>query len=199
VSMLSPGGVGRSRPYTPPRRRGARLLRVVAVLAVFALLGGATWYFVLREPPSKSKPKAAACPTLPAKPVAATQPPRTSRPPRTSQQIVPRQVTVNVYNATKRQGLAARTAAAMRQRGFVIGKIANDPLRKTLAGSAEVRSGVKGKSRAPLVAAHVAGAVSVVDKRTDLTVDLVLGARFTALRTPEQVTALLTSAKPPGC
>jgi hypothetical protein len=193
VSMLSPGGVGRSRPYTPPRRRGARLLRVVAVLAVFALLGGATWYFVLRETPSKSKPKAAACPTLPAKPVAATQPPRTP------QQIVPRQVTVNVYNATKRQGLAARTAAAMRQRGFVIGKIANDPLRKTLAGSAEVRSGVKGKSRAPLVAAHVAGAVSVVDKRTDLTVDLVLGARFTALRTPEQVTALLTSAKPPGC
>jgi hypothetical protein len=186
--MLSPGGVGRSRPYTRPRRRGARFLRVVAVLVVFALLGGATWYFFLREGASKPKPKAVACPTLPAKPVAATRPP-----------VTPKQVTLNVYNATKRQGLAARTAAAMRQRGFVIGTIANDPQHKALAGSAEVRSGPKGKSRALLVAAHVAGAVLVVDKRSALTVDLVLGQRFTALRTPEQVTALLTPTKPPGC
>jgi hypothetical protein len=84
-------------------------------------------------------------------------------------------------------------------RGLPEGKIANDPLRKVVAGTAEVRSGVKGKPRSALVAAQVAGAVAAVDTRADLTVDLVVGQKFAALRTPDEVAKVLAPPKPPGC
>ena len=82
----------------------------------------------------------------------------------------------------------------------MIGRIANDPLNSKVPIPAEVRSGKQGRSRTPVVALQVAGARSTVDARADLTVDLVLGQKFTALRTPAQITALLTPPpRPPGC
>ena len=61
----------------------------------------------------------------------------------------PATTTVNVYNASTKNGLAARTAAELRKRGFLIGEVRNDPLRRKVA-VAEVRFGPAGKSRAPL-------------------------------------------------
>ena len=53
----------------------------------------------------------------------------------------PATTTVNVYNASSKNGLAARTAAELRERGFVIGEVRNDPLRRKVA-VAEVRSAI---------------------------------------------------------
>jgi hypothetical protein len=93
----------------------------------------------------------------------------------------PADVTVNVYNATDRQGLAARTATDVRKRGFVVATVANDPLQRTVAGVAEVRFGASGVARAKVVLTLVKGAKTVRDSRPDGTVDLVLGEKFTAL------------------
>jgi hypothetical protein len=204
VSMLSPGGVGRSRPYIPPhRRRRARRMRLVAALTVVAVAAGAGWYVFLREPAPKARAKTAACPTARATPGGAaratTAPGTVAQPVAGQPPVAARQVAVNVYNATTRKGLAAQTAAELRKRGFVIGKIANDPLNKAIPGTAEVRGGRKSRNRVTLVSAYVAGARPVIDQRPDLTVDLVVGQRFAALRTPAQVTTLLTPPKPPGC
>lgn len=94
----------------------------------------------------------------------------------------PANTTVNVYNATTKKGLAARTATELRRRGFTIGDVSNDPLKRKVAGAAEVRYGPAGKARAPLVVPLGGkGTTQVADKRKEATVDLVLGATFTSL------------------
>jgi hypothetical protein len=186
--MLSPGGMGRARSYRPPRRRrGARAVRVLAIVAVLAVLGGGGWYLFLRD--ADAQPAAAPPPR-----VCPTKPPASALPP-----VAPRQTQVNIYNATARKGLAAQTATALKQRGFVVGKVSNDPLRRIVVGTAEVRSGPTGRPRSTLVTAHVAGATPVLDKRPDLTVDLVLGQKFAALRPPAEVVKILAPPKPAGC
>ncbi len=115
----------------------------------------------------------------------------------------PGAVTVNVYNATDRAGLARGTAGELTQRGFTVGKIANDPLAKTITGVAEIRYGTKGAGGAKLLRVYVPGATVVSDARTDATVDLVLGAKFATVATTAQAQAALTkpvpSASGAGC
>lgn len=96
----------------------------------------------------------------------------------------PAQVTVNIFNATKRSGLAGSTAKLVKERGFVLGSVQNDPARKAIAQSAEVRYGPNGEAGAQLVIALVAGSVPIQDSRADASVDLVLGDGFTALAEP---------------
>lgn len=93
--------------------------------------------------------------------------------------LTPDQVTVNVFNATNRAGLAAATSKAMADLGFVPGQVANDPEHKSIPGPAEVRHGPNGKAGAQLVMSVVGeGAVTVDDGRQDASVDLVLGDGF---------------------
>lgn len=93
----------------------------------------------------------------------------------------PADIRLNVYNATDRNGLASSAAREMRTRGFAILDVANDPLNKTVTGTAEVRGGAGSEAAAGVVAAQVPGAVFVLDTRTDGTVDLVVGDAFEAL------------------
>lgn len=113
------------------------------------------------------------------------------------------QVTTNVYNATDRAGLAAGTAEQLQVRGFVIGKIDNDPLSKTITGVAEIRHGPSGESAARLMAFYLPGAELVDDGRKDATVDTVLGAAFTEVAAQSEVDAALAAPSPspsgPGC
>ena len=115
----------------------------------------------------------------------------------------PATVTVNVYNATDRSGLARKTAVEMKARGFVIGKVANDPLGKSVVVSAEVRHGPKGLAQARLVSFYVPGSVLVADTRADATVDMVLGEAYSGVASPAEVTKALASPSPtssgPGC
>lgn len=93
----------------------------------------------------------------------------------------PRKVKVNVYNATGRAGLAARTADLLRARRFAIGAVANDPAKAKVPGTSLVRYGPKAAAAAALVATQVDGAKLQADKRPGAVVDLVLGVAFTGL------------------
>ena len=109
--------------------------------------------------------------------------------------LTPSQITVNVYNSTTRAGLASDTAKSVKDRGFVVAKVANDPLKKNVPGTAELRFGPSGQTAAALVAPLVAGAASVNDGRADATVDLVLGSAFQGL-TPVPSTVTATPPNP---
>jgi hypothetical protein len=114
-----------------------------------------------------------------------TASPRTTEPtctPFDPKAPAPGNTTVNVYNATDKNGLAGRTALELERRGFTVGAVANDPLNRKVPGPAEVRFGPKGKARAQIVAPLGGkGTKQVADKRKDATVDLVLGDTFTKL------------------
>ncbi|GAA6527675.1 LytR C-terminal domain-containing protein [Intrasporangium sp. DVR] len=89
--------------------------------------------------------------------------------------LTPADVTINVYNATGRQGLALATSKRAADRGFKIANVSNDPLKKTIKAPAQIRYGPAGEESAKLLAQHVKGAVLARDKRKGDTVDLVLG------------------------
>ncbi|MFI9269709.1 LytR C-terminal domain-containing protein [Kitasatospora sp. NPDC052896] len=115
----------------------------------------------------------------------------------------PQAVTVNVYNATDKSGLAARTADELKQRGFTIGKVGNAPsaLDKKVPGSVQLISGPAGAGAATLLGAQVAGSATMTDSRTDATVDFVIGDGYNALLDPNAAAAALadaTKAKPTG-
>jgi LytR cell envelope-related transcriptional attenuator len=111
--------------------------------------------------------------------------------------VTPGAVTINVYNATNRNGLAASVAKSLRRQGFKVHTIANDPLGKQIAGVGEVRHGQPGATGAKLAALSLPGATVILDYRTDDTVDLVLGDRFSALRTlPKGATSQATKPAP---
>ena len=87
----------------------------------------------------------------------------------------PSDVSLNVYNATKRAGLAAAASKTARDRGFKVKVVGNDPKKATIKQNAQVRFGPEGQASAKVVIAHGPGAVGVNDKREGDTVDLVLG------------------------
>jgi len=95
-------------------------------------------------------------------------------------------VKLNVYNSTDRSGLAVSTATKLEGYKFQVLKKAN--LSVVVHSSAEIRFGPKEVGAAQLVLAYVPGAEKVFDiNRTDATVDLVLGDKFSGLRTPTDV------------
>src|SRR5258708_37870572 len=63
------------------------------------------------------------------------------------------QIKLNVYNSTNRRGLAASAATVLKQRGFTIAKVTNDPLKANLAVAAQIRGGSAESSAMRVVAA----------------------------------------------
>ena len=106
-------------------------------------------------------------------------------------------MTVNVFNATGRMGLAAEVAAELRARGFVVGQVSNDPLARTVAGTAELRHSPDGGPGARTLAAQIQGATVAPDQRKDASVDLVMGTAFLGMVTPEEALVRLTPLPPP--
>ena len=161
---------GSSRARRARRRRALITLGIVLLMLFFAFWYAYSYY---RD---SDKAKAAPKPTCTAT--------------ATSTVKTPAQVTVNVFNATDRTGLAAKTAADVRKRGFKVSTVSNDPLQHDVTIAAEVRYGTSGTASAKLVLALVKGSKSVRDSRTDSSVDLVLGTKFTALTpAPKKATA----------
>jgi hypothetical protein len=187
MSMFTPPGVGGNKKRV--RRRGRRRSsRVGLVLLLVLATAVGLYWFVLRDTGADTvtaKP-GPSCPAASPTPSAAAA----------------SQVRVNVYNATEERGLASKVADQLRKRGFHVGKVDNDPAKRTVTGVAEVRSSKVGTAAARTVGAQVYRFVTVPDQRPDATVDLVLGVSFKALRSTEQASAALspTSApKPSGC
>lgn len=126
---------------------------------------------------------AATTPVAPAPPATTTAPAPTG-----PAVLMPDAVEVNVYNATARPGLAANTAAGLRDRGFTVLDIDNAPPEDIVAEPAQIRASVADSPPVRLLVQHVPGAVVVADGRLDGTVDLVIGEAFTALGDPALVT-----------
>lgn len=113
--------------------------------------------------------------------------------------VTPRMVSVNVYNATSRDGLAASVAESLQSQGFKVAKVGNDPLSLTIQGVGEIRRGPTGAAGGALAATRLSGAKIVPDERTDDTVDVVLGNKFRALSTPPRSTRSKAAKPTPSC
>ncbi|PKW27631.1 LytR C-terminal domain-containing protein [Phycicoccus duodecadis] len=119
----------------------------------------------------------------------AARPPAATCTPYVAPALTPDEVTVNVYNATTRPGLAGSTSKLLAERGYALGKVANDPTDRPVPRIVELRYGPQGQAAAQLVlTAMPRGTTSVRDARKDTSVDVVLGSGYRALR-PESAPA----------
>ncbi len=88
-------------------------------------------------------------------------------------------VTVNVFNASSRAGLAGQTARELATRGFLVGTTANATVTPT--APEEVRFGEAGLAAAYTLASNLTDPVLILDTRTDGSVDLILSNTFPGL------------------
>lgn len=187
MSMFTPAGVG-GRKQVRRRGRSRHTGRTVLIVLILVTAGaaGAAWWWNNHNTSMVAATQRPSCPPTQSAPTV----------------VAARDVHLNVYNATKRRGLASDVAQQLRKRGFRVGKVENDPANRTVTGIAEVRSSTSGAAAARTVAAQVATYVAVPDQRKDASVDLVLGAAFRTLRTPAAATAAMSPtpvARPAGC
>jgi hypothetical protein len=105
-----------------------------------------------------------------------------------------RQISVNVYNATDRIGLAGTVKLDFEYRKFHVVKTGNNPLGKPVPGVAVIRYGPKAVGAAYVVDAYFLNdAVHQYDpSRTDSSVDVVLGGEFRQLATQTEVNQAFT-------
>ncbi len=189
MTTLTPTGSGRRSP----------LPVIAAVIAALVLGVGGGWWFAGRDKGTTTATPSGSTSCTPKASGSVSGGAGTGKP------VVlpaPSTITLNVYNATTRKGLARTTAAELAARGFKTAAVANDPLKKSIPGAAEIRAGAAGALAAKVAAAQVVGAVIVADKRTSKVVDFVIGDGYAALATPDQVKVALSpsaSPAPSGC
>lgn len=113
------------------------------------------------------------------------------------------EVVLNVYNSTKKKGLAAQVALDFKREGFRINKIENDPRKAKVDGVAEIRYGPNAADAAKLVEYYLAGATMVELDRASDRVDVAVGRGYTQLADGGAVAAILAKPTPqvsgPGC
>ncbi len=220
MSMLTPQGLkgkqyrvtGTAYPRLGrPPKKSRKILAVIGSLLALALigLGGVQLVDIFSGKFKHASAQACASPsaTVAGKPLAA---PAADAPPGTAATPAapvdpdavpqPQSVTVNVYNATAKAGLAARTADELKKRGFVIGKVGNAPtaLDKKVPGTATVVGGPAALGAMTLLSSQIAGATSTPDARTDASVDFVIGDSYNALLDETQAAAALALATKPS-
>lgn len=201
MSMLTPPGMGGKYRVTgnayPRMRRPRRRRRiVVAALAAVVALGLAGWgtlqlIDVFGGGGTDTRARTTAGPGC--KPVKKPLTP-------VHVPLKPAQITVNVYNATPRAGLAKSTADELKKRGFAIGKVGNAPAAydKKVPGAGILLGGTgSGKSAFPVLGTQLKGATLKTDTRATADVDLIIGTAFKTLTPPKDATvALAALAKP---
>ncbi|MET9351100.1 LytR C-terminal domain-containing protein [Streptomyces termitum] len=202
MSMLTPPGMGGKYRITgdvyPRMRRPHRRRRIVlASAAAVVLLGAAGWgtYQLVDvfsggdDTRTTAAGKRADCKPAPA-PTPAVALPK------------PGQVTVNVYNATPRSGLAKTTADELKKRGFAIGKVGNAPAaydKKVTGAGLLLGAPAAAKGSFAVLGTQLAGTTTKVDTRTTADVDLIIGTAFKNLSpkaTADAALAALNKPKP---
>ena len=155
------------------RKRRQLIVLGVVVLALFFAFWYAWSYYQADKSARAAKPPPATC---------APYDPKV---------VTPEKTRVNVYNASSRSGLAGSVSRSLADRGFVIGKVANDNSSRKPPKVAEVRYGPKGEAQAKLLRTSLPkGTAMYKDKRKVVTVDLALGSKFTTLAPVPTSTAL---------
>ncbi|GAA4082957.1 LytR C-terminal domain-containing protein [Streptomyces shaanxiensis] len=202
MSMLTPPGMGgryriRGNKYPRmrrPRRRGRLVVMAVASVAVLGMIGWGTLQLIdvftgngrkasaagaKADCESKVTPSATATAPLPE----------------------PGGITVNVFNATTRSGLAKQTADELKKRGFKIGDVGNatKEFDKKVKGTGILLGpGASETTSLPVLATQLTAA----ERRTDAArkgkdVDLIIGTAFKGLtKKADADKALAALAKP---
>jgi len=188
MSQRTPGSSQRTTRSSSGTKPITYVLLGLAMLALFATGFGISRFLSTRGSSADVTP-AASCTTVSVTP-GATLP-------------KPKSITVNVYNSTKTAGLAKRSAAELKTRGFVIGTVDNDPQGQVVKGVAEIRHGPDAARQAQMLALYIPGAEVVPTQTKGTSVDLAVGPEFGSILTTKQVTASLSSPSPsvsgPGC
>ncbi|MGW0771686.1 LytR C-terminal domain-containing protein [Streptomyces sp. NPDC002676] len=202
MSMLTPPGMGGKYRITgdkyprmrPPRRRGRLALAVVASVAALGLIGWGTLQLIDVFTGGGKKTSAARakahCHTRTATAAQAKVLPR------------PGQITVNVYNATERSGLAKNTADELKKRGFKIGDVGNasDEFDKKVKGAGVLLGPPSALNTSlPVLATQLADAERRTDaKRTGADLDLIIGDAFKSLTQQAAAGKALTALTAPA-
>ncbi|WP_189549658.1 LytR C-terminal domain-containing protein [Streptomyces lavendofoliae] len=202
MSMLTPPGMGGKYRITGnayprmrrPRRRG-RI--VVAALAAVVALGLAGWgtlqlIHVFGGGAGDVRARTAAGPVCKPRKNAVTP---------VHVPLKPAQITVNVYNATPRAGLAKSTADELKKRGFAIGKVGNAPAAydKKVPGPGMLLGATGARENAfPVLGTQLRGATLRMDARATADVDLIIGTAFKSLTPPKDATAALAALAEPA-
>lgn len=186
MSMLTPPGMGGKYRITGdkyprmrrPRRRGRLVVALVASVAALGLVGWGTLQLIgiftgNDEKASAAGPKAdCATKASPSASASASAYPK------------PSQITVNVFNATPRAGLAKETADALKKRGFKIGDVGNatKEFDKKVKGAGLLLGRTSAMSTSlEVLGTQVAGAEARADGRKGADVDLIIGTGFKSL------------------
>ncbi|MEU9406254.1 LytR C-terminal domain-containing protein [Streptomyces sp. NPDC048281] len=207
MSMLTPPGMGGQYritgdkyPRMRPRRRRARLvLSVVASVTALGLVGWGTLQLIDVFTGDGGTASAAGAAGDCVKQAAASPSPAAGA----SAAVFPKpaQITVNVYNATTRTGLAKDTADELKKRGFKIGDVGNAPAKfdQKVKGTAILLGPTTAlKTSLPVLATQVTAA----DQRTEAgrkgtTVDLIIGNAFKTLTPQATATKAITALSAP--
>jgi len=195
-------GLDRPRPRRSSRPSAGAIIAIVAGMVVLFALGFGIALITQGGPLPAQAPVAASAsvgPTTSAAPL-----------PCATSTVIPAEVLpksskvrINVYNATKRKGLAAESALALKLAGFKILAVENVPDGRRIDGFAEIRHGPKGLKQAQLLHFYLPDGILVEDTRNDKTVDVVLGKEFSIIASEAEVAASMASPSPstsgPGC
>ncbi len=214
MSMLTPPGMGGKYRVTGaayprlsrrPRRRRIVFAVLGAVLGI-ALLGYGSLQLIQVFRGDGDEPRATAGGKCPDKGSGAA-----SAAPAAAPAVVlpqPADITVNVYNATQRAGLAKAVGDELKARGFTVGQVGNAPadFDKKVPGTGILLGSPKtDKAAYSVLGTQLAGDTLQSDAREGADIDLILGDAFTELSpkaTADQELALLANPKPaaaPAC
>ncbi|WP_328904396.1 MULTISPECIES: LytR C-terminal domain-containing protein [unclassified Streptomyces] len=175
-----------------PRRRSKVVLATIASVVALGLAGWGTLQlidvFTGGDKTASAADRTERCPS-----------PKASKPAKVLQQ--PAKITVNVYNATTRGGLAKAAADELKKRGFKIGKVGNAtatydkkvPGTGILLGAPAATGGTF-----PVLGAQLPGATTKTDARKNGEVDLIIGKKFTAFSKPQTAAAALSALTKPA-
>ncbi|MFE5591052.1 LytR C-terminal domain-containing protein [Streptomyces sp. NPDC056549] len=201
MSMLTPPGMGGKYRITgdvyPRMRRPHRRRRIVlASAAAVVVLGAAGWGTLqLVDVFSGDGTKTTAGKQADCKPAPkATTAPAAALP-------KPAQITVNVYNATPRSGLAKTTADELKKRGFKIGKVGNAPTaydKKVPGAGLLLGAPAATKGAFSVLGTQLAGATAKTDTRATADVDLIIGTAFKTLSPKATADAALVALTKPA-
>ncbi|MGP8300308.1 LytR C-terminal domain-containing protein [Streptomyces inhibens] len=210
MSMLTPPGMGgkkyritgdRYPRMRRPRHRRRIVLTIVAAVCAFGLAGWGTLQLIDvfggRGNTAQAAQEKKHCPKggKTDKANKAQAGTAAQKPP------APATLTVNVFNATPRSGLAKRTADELQKRGFKIGKVGNAPAAydKKIKG-AGILLGPKAAVDGPLkvLATQLAGAQQKTDDRKGAELDLIIGDAFKELTAQPAAAKSLTLLSHPS-
>ncbi|MGW2826053.1 LytR C-terminal domain-containing protein [Streptomyces sp. NPDC001443] len=204
MSMLTPPGMGGQYRITgdkyprmrPPRRRGRLVVVGIVSVAVLGVVGWGTLQlvdvFTGNGDKAAADTKAACAQKIKVSPSAAA-----------AVLVLPKpaQITVNVFNATPRSGLAKQTADELAKRGFHIGEVGNasKEFDKKVAGTGLLLGPASSlKTSLPVLGTQLTAAELRTDaarKGTD--VDLVIGTAFKQLTAKTDADKALTVLNAP--